>query len=71
METIKIDILNPKARQLLRNLADQNLIAIRENKTGSFQDILKILRNQSNQTPDLETITTEVEKVRSRRYSNK
>lgn len=71
METLKIDILNPKARKLLRNLADQNLIAIRENKPSAFRSVLKNLRSQANQAPDLESITSEVEKVRSRRYSSK
>jgi hypothetical protein len=71
METLKIDILNPKARKLLRSLADQNLIAIRDNKPSAFRSVLKNLRSQANQAPDLESITSEVEKVRSRRYSSK
>jgi len=71
METLKIDILNPKARKLLRSLADQNLIAIRDNKPSAFRSVLKNLRSQANQAPDLESITSEVEKVRSRRYSTK
>ena len=32
METIQIDILNPKAKKLLRNLADLNLIKINKEK---------------------------------------
>jgi hypothetical protein len=71
METLKIDILNPKARKLLRSLADQNLIAIRDNKPSAFRSVLKNLRSQANQAPDLESITSEVEKVRARRYSSK
>jgi hypothetical protein len=71
METLKIDILNPKARKLLRSLADQNLIAIRDNKPSAFRSVLKNLRSQANQAPDLESITSEVEKVRARRNSSK
>lgn len=71
METLKVDILNPRARQLLRNLADQNLIAIRESKTDAFEQLVKSLRDQSQSPPDLETITAEVEKVRTRRYNSK
>jgi hypothetical protein len=71
METVKVDILNPRARKLLRNLADQNLIVIRENKSDYFQQLLADLRSQSHQAPDLEVITGEVEKVRTRRYSTK
>jgi len=29
METVKVDIINPKARKLLKDLADLDLIAIR------------------------------------------
>jgi hypothetical protein len=71
METLKVDILNPRARKLLRNLADQNLIAIHEHKSNYFQQLLTDLRSQSTQVPDLDVITAEVEKVRTRRYSTK
>jgi hypothetical protein len=68
METLKVDILDPRARKLLRNLADQNLITIRETPTASFGQLLSKLRNQTQQPPDLEAITAEVEKVRTQRF---
>jgi hypothetical protein len=71
METLKVDILNPRARKLLRNLAAQNLIAIRENKTVSLQQLLNSLRNQTSQPPSLDEITKEVEIVRTQRYKSK
>lgn len=71
METLKIDIIDPKAKKLLRDLAEQNLIAIHEKRTGTFADVLENLRRKSQQAPDLNAITAEVEKVRSRRYSGK
>ena len=43
METIKIDILNPKAKALLKDLANLELIRIRKDKLepNDFSDILK------------------------------
>lgn len=41
MDTIQVDIINPKATKLLKNLADLNLISIRENKIDA--DFLKIV----------------------------
>jgi hypothetical protein len=71
METLKVDILDPRARKLLRNLADQNLITIRETPTASFRQLLSKLRNQTQQPPNLEAITAEVEKVRTQRFTKK
>jgi len=36
METVKVDILNPKARKLLKDLADLDLIAIRKSTRAIF-----------------------------------
>lgn len=69
METIQIDILNPKAKKLLRNLADLNLIKINKTKNKSdFPALLKKLRAKSSDEISLDEITNEVEKVRSSRY---
>jgi hypothetical protein len=41
METIKVDILNPKAKTILKNLADLNLIRIKSTKIKSeLKDLL-------------------------------
>jgi len=69
METIKVDILNPKARKLLKDLADLNLIAIRKSDKSNFSEVLKILRSKSTTTLSPEEIANEVETVRSRRYN--
>ena len=69
METIKVDILNPKARKLLKDLADLNLISIRKSSKSDFSDALHNLRAKS-ETPNFDEITREVEKVRSKRYSD-
>lgn len=68
METIKIDILNPKAKKLLKSLVELELIAIRDTSQKGFAELLNRLRSQSQNTPTLEEITKEVELVRSKRY---
>jgi len=70
--TIKVEILNPKAKKLLNDLADLNLISISEMKEDTFMEVVKRIRSKSkeNKLP-LSEITKEVEKVRSRRYAQK
>lgn len=68
MEPIRVEILNPKALQLLQNLADLNLISFKKEKQNSFADILKTLRSKSSSASSLEDITKEVEEVRSKRH---
>jgi len=69
MEIFKVDILNPKARKLLNDLADLNLIAIRKYDKSNFSEVLKKLRSKSTTTLSPEEIANEVETVRSRRYN--
>lgn len=69
METVQIDILNPKAKALLKSLADLNLIRIKKVKVKSeLKEVLDVLRRNSDETPSLEEITAEVESVRKNRY---
>ena len=69
METIRIDIINPKAKNLLKDLADLNLIKIsKEKKKPDFSILLKKLRTKSKDEISLEEITNEVEQVRKSRY---
>ncbi|MEX1260766.1 MAG: hypothetical protein WEA58_07800, partial [Balneolaceae bacterium] len=67
METIKVDILNPKARKLLKNLADLDLISIRKSSKSDFFEVLKRIRSKSETVPSPKEIAKEVEVVRSRR----
>ena len=71
MNTIKIDILNPKATKLLNSLVELELIAIRDESENGFSKVLKKLRSKGDTVPSLEEITQEVELVRSRRYDKK
>ena len=69
MESIRIDILNPKAKKLLYDLADLNLIKInKENLKSEFAELLGKIRNTSDNAPSLDEITFEVEAVRKARY---
>ena len=70
MTTLQIDILNPKATKLLQDLADMDLIAIKEETEDRFLNVIHRLRSKAaDNPPDLEDITEEVESVRAERYA--
>lgn len=69
MSTLRVDILNPKAAKLLKDLADLNLIAIRDTSKSGFATVLKKLRSKAKSAPTLDEITREVELVRSKRHA--
>ena len=66
---MRIDILNPKAAKLLKDLAALILIAIKDTSKNGFASVLKKLRSKAKSAPSLADITTEVELVRSKRYA--
>lgn len=68
METIKVNILNPKARKLLKNLDELNLISIKESTENNFSHVLNKIRSKSDSSLNSEEIAKEVEVVRSKRY---
>jgi hypothetical protein len=71
METLKIDIVNPKAKRIIKELADLNLISIHDkNPIKSFESLLARLRSKTSKI-SLEEITKEVELVRAKRYGKK
>ena len=69
MDTMRIDILNPKAKKLLKELANLNLIAIQDNSKNGFATVLKRLRTKAKSAPTADEITKEVELVRAKRYA--
>ncbi len=69
MNSVRIDILNPKAKRLLKNLEELNLIAIQDSSKKGFAGVLKKLRSKSKSAPSLDEITKEVELVRTKRYA--
>ncbi|MBN1767987.1 MAG: hypothetical protein JW842_05710 [Prolixibacteraceae bacterium] len=71
MESMKIEIVNPKAKRLINNLADMDLIRIKKEKVKSdFIELLSKLRKHSDNAPSLYEITQEVESVRKSRHEN-
>ena len=69
MESLRIEIINPKAKSLIKSLADLDLIRIKKEKGKSeFTELLAKLRKHSDNAPSLEEITKEVESVRKARY---
>jgi hypothetical protein len=71
METLRIEIVNKKARKILKDLADLNLIHIQErDPMKAFQSLLARLRSNKN-APSLQEISREVELVRGKRYGKK
>ncbi len=69
MNTLRVEILHPKAEKLLEDLADLNLISITSNAKGGFAGVLQKLRSKSASAPSLDEITKEVELVRAKRYA--
>ncbi|MGV3602793.1 MAG: hypothetical protein ACO1N1_16380 [Dyadobacter fermentans] len=69
MDTLLINILDPKATRLLKDLEEMELISIQNLAEGGFADILKKIRSHSDSTPTLEEITAEVESERTKRYA--
>jgi hypothetical protein len=69
MDTMRIDILNPKAARLIKDLADLQLIAIHNPSKNSFTNVIKKLRAKAKSAPSLEEITKEVEMVRTKLHA--
>ncbi len=71
METLRIDIVNPKAKRIIKELAYLNLISIRDkDPIKSFQELLTKLRSKTDAI-SLDEITKEVELVRAKRHGKK
>ena len=68
MESLRIDIVNPKAKNILIDLAELNLIRIKKGKMKSeFIELLEKFRMNSNDAPSSEDIAEEVEVIRKKR----
>ncbi|MCE6988036.1 hypothetical protein [Dyadobacter sp. CY323] len=66
---MRVNIINPKAARLLKDLADMKLIEIQDIPSNGFRDVLKKLRSKASSAPTLEEITSEVELVGAKRYA--
>lgn len=67
MDSVRIDILNPKAKKLLEALETLDLIAIKKPDKSQLKNIVHRLRKKSGDL-SFDEISQEVEAVRSRRY---
>jgi arginine repressor len=67
MNTLRVEILDPRATKLLRDLEELNLISIEKSKKSRFVS----LRNNDKSAPSLSEITKEVESVRAKRNARK
>ncbi len=65
---MQIEILNPKATKLLKDLEDMDLISIKKPVKKSLSSLLEKLRSKDDSALTLDEITKEVELVRSKRY---
>lgn len=69
MESLRIEIINPKAKSLIKSLADMDLIRIKKEKVRyELKELVDSLREHSDEAPSLDEITKEVESVRKARY---
>ena len=71
MDALKIEIINPKALQLIKGMQDLKLIKISEEPVPGLKKYLEKVRQRAATAPDLEEITSVVEEVRSKRYAKK
>ena len=71
MEAFKIEILNPKAMQLIMGMQALNLIKISEDKVSTLQAYLKKMRKNTASVPSLDEIAAIVDEVRTERYAKK
>lgn len=71
MEALKIEILNPKALQLIKGMQELKLIKVSDDPISSLKAYLKKSRKNADAAPSLTAITKIVEEVREKRYAKK
>ena len=70
MTVITVELIDPRVKALLEDLAKMNLIRIREEEevpVKRLSALLAKLRSKEDEAPSMEEITKEVEQVRTRR----
>ena len=71
MEALKIEILNPKALQLIKGMQELKLIKVSDDPVSALKTYLKKMRSNSVSAPKLAEISKIVEELRSKRYAKK
>jgi hypothetical protein len=71
MEALKIEILKPKAMQLIRGMQELNLIRVSENPETALKSYLLKMRRNSKSVPGPDAIARVVDEVRTKRYAKK
>jgi hypothetical protein len=71
MGAIKIEILNPKALEMIELMQDLKLIKVSEEPISNLKKYLETMRLNSENAPTLDEITEITEMVRSERYAKK
>lgn len=71
MEALKIEILNPKALQLIKEMQDLNYIKVTDSPVSELQSYLKKMRKNASSAPSFEEIANSVAEVRAERYGKK
>ena len=71
MGALKIEILNPKALQLIKGMENLKLIKVSDEPVSTLKAYLKKMRRNSSTAPDLDEITKIVEDVRTKRCVEK
>jgi len=67
--SLRIDILDPKAHDLLRSMVDRQLISISSDEGADLFSFAKKMRAKNQSPITLEEITAEVEAVRTARHA--
>jgi hypothetical protein len=68
MRTYQVNLLNPKAAKLLKELAELKLIELKETSNDFFVVVAKLRKKAERKKPSLDEITKEVEIIRAERY---
>jgi len=71
MQALKIEIINPKALQLIKGMQELKLIKVSDEPVSTLKAYLKKMRRKSAAAPSLDEITKIVEEVRAKRYVKK
>ncbi len=65
MEALKIEILNPKALQLIKGMQALNLIRVSDEPVSKLKAYLKKMRKNADSVPSLDDISKIVQEVRA------